>query len=121
MKKFASLAMAGTLAMTMLGTAAFAGGQSYTTSYEDRNGVRWYPNYGYDRGYRDGMHSGHGDAEKGYRFRAEDHGQFRSGSDGYDGRGSKDEYKEAYRAGYMKGYKQAYGETMKSFGYRQVR
>ena len=121
MKRFASLALAATFALTMLGATAFAGDETYHTSYEDRNGVRWYPNYGYDKGLKDGMHSGHVDAEKGFRFRAEDHGQFRSGTDGYDGRGTKDEYKEAYRSGYMKGYKQAYGETMRSLGYRQVR
>lgn len=123
MKRCASLLVVGTFAFTMVAGAAFAaGGDDYHgTSYEDRNGVRWYPNYGYDKGMKDGMHSGHVDAEKGFRYRAEDHGQFRSGTDGYQGKCTKDEYKEAYRAGYLKGYKQAYGETMKSLGYRQIR
>ncbi len=118
MKKLAGLLAAGTLALTMLGGMAFAG-DDYHTSYTDRNGVRWYASPGYDRGFRDGAHSGHGDAEKGYRFRAQDHGQFRSGTDGWDGNGAKDAYRESYRAGYMKGYKQAYDETMRSLGYHK--
>lgn len=121
MRRFASLAIVGTLALTMLGATAFAGDDYQGTSYEDRNGVRWYANYGFDRGMRDGTHSGHVDAEKGLRFRATDHGQFRGGTDGFQGGCTKDEYKEAYRAGYMKGYRQAFGDTMKSLGYRQVR
>ena len=121
MRRIASLAIAGTLGLALLGATAFAGDDYHGTTYEDRNGVRWYPNNGYDRGLKDGTHSGHVDAEKGQRFRAQEHGQFRSATDGYDGRGTKDAYKEAYRNGYMKGYKQAFGETMRSLGYRQVR
>ncbi len=118
MKKMAGLIVAGTLALTILGTTAFAGDDH--SSYTDRNGVRWYANYGYDRGMRDGAHSGHKDAEHGFRFRATDHGQFRSGTDGYDGSGSKEEYRESYRAGYRKGYRQAYDETMLSLGYHRA-
>lgn len=118
MKRIASLAIAGFLALTVLGATAFAGDH---TSYEDRNGVRWTANYGYDNGLKDGQHSGRQDAEHGYRFRATDHGQFKSAMDGYSGHCSKDDYKSAYRAGYMKGYRQAYDVTMRSYGYRQVR
>ena len=121
MKRYATLAVVGTFTLTLLAGTAFAGHDDYKTSYEDRNGVKWYPNYGYDKGLKAGARSGHVDAEKGFRFRASDHGQFRSGLDGYVGKCSKDEYKEAFRAGYMKGYRQAYNETMKSFGYRQIR
>ena len=123
MKRFAVLAIMGTLALTVLAATAFAADKDdyKGTSYEDRSGVRWYPNHGYDRGMKDGSKSGHQDAEKGYRYRADQHGQFRSGTDGWDGRGKKDEYIEAYRAGYTKGYKQAFNETMHSLGYRQVR
>lgn len=123
MKGFAAMAIVGTLALTVLGATAFAADKDdyKGTSYEDRNGVRWYPNRGYDRGMKDGSKSGHQDAEKGFRYRADQHGQFRSGTDGWNGRGKKDEYVEAYRAGYTKGYKQAFNETMHSLGYRQVR
>jgi len=119
MKKLASLIVLGTLALTMLGASAFAGDNSHS-SYTDQNGVRWYANYGFDHGMRDGAHSGHQDAEQGFRFRASDHGQFRNGTGGYDGAGSKEEYRESYRAGYLKGYRQAYDETMRSLGYHRV-
>ncbi len=118
MKRMASLAVMATLALTMLGAAAVADDRG--TSYEDRNGVKWYANYGYDKGLKDGGHSGHEDAEHGYRFRATDHGQFKDAMDGFNGHCTKEEYKQAYRAGYMKGYRQAFDETMRSFGYRQV-
>lgn len=121
MNRIASLAMVGTFALAMLGTAVAAPGDQPGTSYEDRNGVTWYANYGFDRGLKDGARSGHEDAEKGFRYRATDHGQFKSGTDGFNGGCSKDTYKEAYRAGYLKGYRQAYTDTMKSFGYNRVR
>jgi hypothetical protein len=122
MKRIAVLAIAGTLALTVLGAAAFASDANYKgTSYEDKNGVRWYANKGYDRGIKDGEKAGHQDAEKGYRYRVDEHGQFRSATDGWNGWGHKEEYKDAYRAGYSKGYKQAFNETMHSLGYRRVR
>ena len=119
MKRIASLAVMGCLGLTMLVAAAVA--DDHGTSYEDRNGVKWYANYGYDKGLKDGQHSGHEDAEHGFRFRATDHGQFKDGMDGFRGKCTKEEYKQAYRAGYMKGYRAAFDETMRSFGYRQVR
>lgn len=120
MKRYASLAIAAALGLTILGSVAFAG-DNHGTSYEDRNGVRWYANYGYDRGLKDGTHSGREDAEKGFRFRATDHGQFKSAMDGYQGHCTKDEYKDSYRAGYMKGYKETYNQVMRSYGYRSLR
>lgn len=119
MKRIASFVVMGSMALTTLGSIAVADDRG--TSYEDRNGVKWYANYGYDKGLKDGQHSGHDDAEHGFRFRAADHGQFKGGLDGYRGKCTKEEYKQAYRAGYMKGYRTAYDETMRSFGYRQVR
>ena len=47
MKRIAALAIAGTLALTVLGAAAFAPDANYKgTSYEDKNGVRWYREQG---------------------------------------------------------------------------
>ncbi|ABF43417.1 hypothetical protein Acid345_4417 [Candidatus Koribacter versatilis Ellin345] len=119
MKKLAGLFAAGALALTMLGGMAFAG-DDYHTSYTDRDGTKWYASPGFDRGFRDGGHSGHVDAEHGFRFRASDHGQFRGGTDGWNGNGAKDAYRESYRAGYLKGYREAYDETMRSLGYHKV-
>jgi hypothetical protein len=117
MKRFGFLAMALLVGLTMLASTAFAG-DNKGTSYQDRNGVKWYANYGFDRGLRDGSHAGRQDAEKGYRFRAQEHGQFRSAMDGFKG-GRKDDYKDAYRAGYLKGYKEEYRMTSRTYEYRR--
>jgi hypothetical protein len=119
MKRIASLAIMGTLALSMLGGAAFGADWDdyHGNRYADRDDYRGRANYGFDRGLHDGSHSGHEDAEHGYRFRATDHGQFKGGLDGYNGGCSKDEYRDAYRAGYMRGYRQAFNETVRSMGY----
>ena len=116
MRRFGFLATALLAGLTILAGSAFAGDDYKGTSYEDRNGVKWYANYGFDRGFKDGSKSGRQDAEKGYRFRASDHGQFKGGLDGFKG-GNKEDYKDAYRAGYMKGYKEQYNRTSRNFGY----
>lgn len=67
--------------------------------------------YGYVNGYRLGQQAGGEDAARRIRFRATDHGSFRSGMDGYRG-GNRHIYRDQFRAGYMQGYRQAYSATM---------
>ncbi len=114
MKKRASLALVATLALGLLGGTAVAQDRDdwhYGTYTYDSRG---YMHYAFDTGFREGQQAGQEDAARRIRFRATDHGAFRSGMDGYRG-GNRWAYQDAFRDGYMRGYRQAYGETMERF------
>ena len=81
-----------------LGTPAFAHEDDY------RRGATLDRQYGYERGYDDGLDHGRQDREvrANYDFRSED---FKHADRGYEKyMGDKGDYKNAYRRGYQSGY-----------------
>ncbi len=65
---------------------------------------------GYQNGYRDGLHAGDYDRERGRRFNFKNDDW--EDSRGYEHwMGSHGRYKQAYRDGYERGYRRSYGHS----------
>ena len=79
------------------------------------NGGYGYGNGGYNngggyaqQGYIDGVNDGSHDRQTGHSFRPTEWAGYRHADRGYNGQGSKDQYKAAYRQAYMQGYQRGY-------------
>jgi hypothetical protein len=69
----------------------------------------------YDRGYREGLRQGEGDARRGFTLDFERDPIFRQGDRGYDRRfGSRDLYRDEFRRGYIDGYRASYARLRPS-------
>jgi len=71
-----------------------------------------YNDPAFDTGFADGYERGLDDARDRDRYDPLDHGRYRSGDHGYNGRyGSRERYKNVYREGFRAGYDQGYREA----------
>ena len=75
-------------------------------------GNRGYGNGNYEAarrfGFEDGQYTGSEDARRNQSYNPERAGNYRKGTNGYNGRGSKDAYKQAYRQAFIDGYNSTY-------------
>jgi hypothetical protein len=80
---------------------------------DDRYGDRYGRNGSYqiarEEGYRDGIATGSGDAQRGQSFDPQRSHYWRNGTDGYDSRyGNKGQYKQVFRDAFVQGYREGY-------------
>lgn len=72
-------------------------------------------------GYRDGLAAGRDDSFDGERYNPQKHSDYKKGTDGYNGRGSKGQYKQAYRDAFLEGYAQGYNRNQNVYNNRNRR
>jgi hypothetical protein len=82
----------------------------------NRNNNGGYNNNNYSsaaqrEGYRDGLAAGRDDRRDREQYNPQKHSDYKKGTDGYTGRGSKGQYKQAYRQAFLQGYAQAYNRN----------
>jgi hypothetical protein len=63
----------------------------------------------YRNGYAEGRSQGQDDARRGRAFDYDRHGEYRRATDGYNGRGNRNAYRDLFRRGFAAGYNDGYG------------
>jgi hypothetical protein len=94
------------LGLTLLAPAGFAQNRDRDRDGRDDRSER--RNFGFDRGYQDGLRQGSEDRSRraGYNFRNRD---WQQGDRGYNkSMGARGQYKQGYRDGYERGYQEAF-------------
>lgn len=70
----------------------------------------------YDNGYNSGVWHGQDHSRQRHRYDPTDPSEYRSGTSGYSGHGSKDAYKQAFREGFRQGYDVGYRQNGGGYG-----
>lgn len=65
----------------------------------------------YDNGYNSGVWHGQDHSRQRHRYDPTDPSEYRSGTSGYSGHGSKDAYKQSFREGFRAGYDVGYRQN----------
>ena len=70
----------------------------------------------YDNGYNSGVSHGRDHSRQRHRYDPTDPSEYRSGTSGYSGHGSKDAYKQSFREGFRAGYDVGYRQNGGGYG-----
>jgi len=110
-------ALASVMALTVAAVASTtAQAQHRDGGYYGGNGNDVYRS-AYDNGYNSGVWHGQDHSRQRHRYDPTDPSEYRSGTSGYSGHGSKDAYKQAFREGFRAGYDVGFRQNGGGYGH----